>query len=144
MSADFGPIPLFSEREPRPQQCGWRRWSPSGLASGGRVCGIPSGRFWSGHYLNFCLFSVCKKDPWFAIIDPLIGKDIFVPPNNSFISGPQGVFLSWHGALQGPSNIALCVSSGTSEIQGHCRVCHATRRGPRTLSKTTGTNLIVC
>ena len=38
-------------------------------------------------------------------------------------------------------NLASCVASGTTEIQGHCQVCRARRRSPRTPSTTTDTNL---
>ena len=37
--------------------------------------------------------------------------------------------------------LALCVASGTTEIQGHRQVCRARRGGPRTPSTTTDANL---
>ena len=37
--------------------------------------------------------------------------------------------------------LASCVASGTTEIQGHCQVCRARRRGPRTPSTTVDANL---
>ena len=37
--------------------------------------------------------------------------------------------------------LALCVASGTTEIQGHHQVWRARRGGPRTPSRTTDANL---
>ena len=53
-------------------------------------------------------------------------------PLKGFFEGPFKVF-------KGPQ-LASCVASGTTEIQGHCQVCCARRRGPRTPSTATDAN----
>ena len=42
--------------------------------------------------------------------------------------------------LKGPP-LAFCIASGTTEKQGHGKVCSASRGGPRTPSGTTDANL---
>ena len=55
------------------------------------------------------------------------------------MSDPLGAFWADTAPLKGP-RLASCVSSRTTEIQGHCQVCCARRRGPRPTSRTTDSN----
>ena len=65
-----------------------------------------------------------------------------VPPSNSLVSvsDPWGAFWADTASFKG-HRLALCVPSITTEIRGHCQVCHARWSSPRTPSTTTVANL---
>ena len=91
----------------------------------------------------FCFLFV--KNHSKSINDPSTGKHCFssVPPSNSLVSVSKpikGVFWADTAPFKGP-RLALCVASGTTEIQGHRQECSARREGPRTPSTTTDANL---
>ena len=50
-------------------------------------------------------------------------------------------FLSWHGALQGPSTRIVHCFRNYIEARPPYKVCRAKREGPRTLSRTADANL---
>ena len=97
----------------------------------------------SSYQLNFFVFAFVKKiiD---VINDPLSGRTFFsfAPSSNSLflVSDALKAFSADMTPFKG-SRFALCVASGTTEIQGHRQVCRARRRGPRTPSTTTDANL---
>ena len=71
-------------------------------------------------------------------------EDVFssVPPSNSlvYVSDPWRTFLSWLGALQGPSScLVRCFRNGR---EAKTQVCHARCGGPRTPSKSADANLV--
>ena len=67
-----------------------------------------------------------------------------VPPSNflSLYRTLEGLFWSDRTPFKGPRHTSW-VASRTKEIQGHCQVCRARWRGPRTssMSRTIDTNL---
>ena len=96
---------------------------------------------------QFFLFPFSKKNHWFAWRAnqwPLKGETLFssVPPSNSLVSVSDLRRAFWvdTAPFSGPQ-LASCVASETTEIQGQCWVCRARRGGPRTPSTTTDANL---
>ena len=76
---------------------------------------------------------------------PLLGKHyslLFLP---AAPSPPSRTLEGLFELTRRPSralNLASCVASGTTEIQGHRQVCRARRGGPRTPPTTTDANIV--
>ena len=79
-----------------------------------------------------------KKNPWLHVGEILF---CFVLPSDSpvSVSDPWRSFWPVTAPLMG-HRLASFVASGTTELQGHGQVCHARRRGPKTLLRITDTN----
>ena len=97
---------------------------------------------------QFFLLPFLVKYHWFAwkaIQWPLFAETLFsaVPPSNSLVSVlvPRRAFLSWHGALQGPSTCLVrrfrncrdtrTLSGVATEVPGNCQ----DPQGPSTLPR---------
>ena len=101
-------------------------------ASPGQLPGLATNSIFS------CFLFV--KNHWFA---PWRGNPFFsLPPSNSLVSVSDQRRAFWADTVpfSGP-RLALCVASGSTEIQGHHQVCRARRGAPRTPSTTTDANL---
>ena len=95
--------------------------------------------------IHFC-WNFCQKNQWFAWRAnrwPLVVRETLFSSSQQLpclCLGPLKGFLSWHGALQGPSPGLVCYSATSART--NCMLCRAGRhRRPRTLSKTTEANL---
>ena len=97
---------------------------------------VKQGSSRSAHWLNFFTFLSVKNHTlaWRANQWPLIWETLFssVPPSNSLVSvsDPRRAFWADTAPFSGPQ-LASCIASGTTEIQGHRQVCHAEVPGHR-------------
>ena len=92
--------------------------------------------FWrSGHRQNYFQFPFLRSLIfWVKMKDPHLATPLSLAPWRAF-----SAVMDWR-----PSrvfNLALCVASTTTEIQGHSQVCRKKPWGPRILSRTTDANL---